>query len=425
MLSTHFNIHYNKSKWYELVVIHLLSEFGARFENEVRCFVTNAVRALSHNAIGLKIPRGRVFYTGNKQSISHTRMITLLDEMEKSDYVDLYIGGVVAWSAGEPTSVEQSVTVLKEKLCLLLGKVDNRVKVRTTDEDVIEITERKTKLKLNTQGVCGVREKRRTVLDFNTALIESRISLKGIELPSQHYKRVFIENLETGGRWYNSSGGVQTMDSLLRKYLRIDGEELVELDYSAMHAGILYEAIDADLPVDFDPYGVDLMEDYFDPNAVEQFKRKQGVSNYKPDRNLVKMMVMIALNAGDKTSAKRAIAQRVGQDRKRVGKDDEKKCQYFGLIEGNPFDEIYGRILEHNQPIADSFFSDCGVKLQNIDSEILECVIIDLLAQGEICLPWHDGLMVKRQHKELVVDSMYKAWYKCLGSVRFCKVEEK
>lgn len=423
-LTTHFNIKYNKSRWYEGAVSHLLRLYGCKYEKEVRCLVTNSVRAVKHRAIGLKIPRSKRYFTGNPQGVSNTRMMRLLDNMEEDGWVDLYIGGVKTWVNGSPDQVDQSVTTLKDKFILLLRGVDmGKVLCKNAVEEV-ELNERGTKKALSTQGMKGVKELRKTVLEFNSALVESRISLKGITLPNQHYKRVFIDNLETGGRWYNSTGGIQTMDRTLRPFLRIDGEELVELDYSSIHASILYEQLSGEVPESFEPYGVDLFDTYFDAVAVEHFKKTHGLPNYRPDRNLIKMMVMIGLNAKNKGGSVRAISQKVGQDRKKWGKPEEHKCEFFGLV-GEDYNEIYDKILEHNHLIADKFFSDQGVHLQKIDSDILESIICDLLAQGEICLPWHDGLMVKKRHSDLVKESMYRAWYKKLGSVKFCKVEEK
>lgn len=423
VMSTHFNINYNKTRWYEHVVTSLKKEYGVRMEKEVRCLVTNMARAMKIGAVGMRIPRGRNHFTFNSQGISHTRMIKLLDQMEEDGFVDLYIGGVKVWRGGEPVDVVQSITVMKDRMTNMMKGVDFGVVLCHNTGDEVEIKERGTKKVMSTQGVRGVEKLRKTVFEFNSALVASRISLKGINLPSQHYKRVFIENLENGGRWYNSSGGVQTMDRTLRPFLRIDDEELVELDYKAMHAGILYEQAGAELPEDFDPYGVEIFENYFDAHAIDQFKKMHGLPSYRPDRNLIKMMVLIGLNAKGSHSAAKAIAQKVGEDRKKVGRVDEHKCEYFGLV-GEDFSDIYKSITEHNSLIAHHFFSDCGIYLQNVDSEILEYVICDILAQGEICLPWHDGLMVKKRHGELVKQSMYSAWKRKLGTLRFCKVEE-
>lgn len=424
VMSTHFNLNYNKTRAYESIVKTLAQSHGWKMEKEIRCIVTNAVRAVNSGALCLKIPRKKSTYTGNPQKISYERMMNLLDSMEKDGYVNLFIGGVMSWVDGQPDELETSITEMTEKFINLLKGIDiSRVKCKDEMQEV-EIKSRGTKKIMNTQGVKGVSDMRQNVFDFNTALIESRISLKGIDLPDQKYKRVFIENLRTGGRWYNSVGGVQTMDKTLRPFLQIDNQDLVELDFKAMHASILYEQLGEKLEEGFDPYAVDLWEMYVDPNFVQQFKVRHGITNFDPGRNLVKMAVMIGLNAKDQKSAIRAISQKIGQDRSKYGTKDEHKALYYG-IKGEDFKQIFSAILAHNSLIADKFFKDSGVYLQFIDSEILDSVISDTLAINEVLLPYHDGLLVKASVAEQVKGFMYKAWYKQLGSINFCKVETK
>lgn len=424
VMSTHFNLNYNKTKAYEGVVISLASIYGWKKEKEIRSIVTNAVRAINSGALCLKIPRKKSTYTGNPQKISYERMMQLLDCMEKDGYVNLFIGGVTQWDDGQPSELETSITEMTNKFVDLLKTVNTSSVICKDDMQEIEIKSRGTKKIMNTQGVKGVSGMRQNVLDFNTALIESRISLKGIELPDQKYKRVFIENLRTGGRWYNSVGGVQTMDKTLRPFLQIDNQDLVELDFKAMHANILYEQLGEKLEEGFDPYAVDLWEMYVDPSFVQQFKVRHGITSFDPGRNLVKMAVMIGLNAKDQKSAIRALSQKIGQDRSKYGTKDEHRALYYG-IKGEDFKQIFSAILEHNSLIADKFFKDSGVYLQFVDSEILDSVISDTLAINEVLLPYHDGLLVKSSVAEQVKGFMYKAWYKQLGSINFCKVEKK
>lgn len=425
VMSTHYNLNYNKTKYYEPIVKMFMGLYGAKKEKEIRSFITNAARAVSIGAVCIKIPRNSNVYIGNKQNISYTRMMSFLDLLEQDGYVNLFIGGVKSWTDyGEPYEVESSITEMTEKFIDLFKHIDIASLVCKDSPNEIEIKERGTKKTMNTQGVKGVSEMRQNVFDFNTALVAARISLKGIELPDQRYKRVFIENLKTGGRWYNTIGGVQTMDKSYRPFLQIDGEDLVELDYKAMHANLLLQEMNAEIDKNFDPYAVDLWEMYVDPNYVYQFKIRHGVTDYDPGRNLVKMAAMIGLNAKDRKSAIRAISQKMGQDRSKYGQKDEHKALYYG-IRGEDFPAIFDQILEHNHLISDKFFTDSGVRLQCLDSEILDSVISDVLAIGEILLPWHDGLMVKKQIAEQVKGFMYKAWYKQFGSITFCKVEVK
>lgn len=424
LMSTHFNIHYNKSKQYESVVNRLVHLCGSPFEKEIRSLVTNVARMIKTRAVCLKIPRDKSLYTGNTQQISYRRMVDLLDKLEASGYVHLYIGGVRIYRFDKKAEeFDMSITEITEQFTKLFENVSlNTVSVESKTQ--IEIKERKTKKMMQTQGVKGVSAIREKVSQFNTALIEARISLKGISLPDQSYKRIFIDNLTTGGRWYNSVGSIQTMDKTLRPFLQIDGEDLIELDYSAIHPNMLYEQMNANLPKGFDPYGVDLWEKYVDFEAVEQFKIKHGKVKYDPGRNLVKMAVMIGLNSKDLKQAKQALSQHFGRDRSKWGKPNEHMAKYFGIYELD-FEDVLFSVQEHNSLIADKFFKDLGVELQYLDSEILDNVICDTLAIDEVLLPWHDGLMVKKAIADQVKGFMYKAWLKQFGSINYCKVDEK
>src|SRR5690606_24220454 len=50
--------------------------------------------------------------------------------------------------------------------------------------------------------------------------------------------RVFNNTLEDGGRFYGAQ--YQRIEKGLRKYLLIDGQETIELDYSGFHTRMLY-----------------------------------------------------------------------------------------------------------------------------------------------------------------------------------------
>lgn len=422
--STHFNIHYNKAKQYESIVNMFISEYGREEEKEIRALVTNIARMIKTRAICLKIPRNKQLYTGNTQQISYARMITLLNKLEADGFIHLYIGGVKVYGFDKKAEeFEMSISEITDKFTGLFDNV-GMYNVSVDLKTPVEIKERKTKKPMQTQGVKGVSAIKDKVSQFNTALIEARISLKGVTLPDQSYKRIFIENLTTGGRWYNSVGSIQTMDKTLRPFLQIDGEDLVELDFSAIHPNICYQMIDAKLPSDFDPYGVDLWDKYVDAEAVEQFKLKHGIVKYDPSRNLVKMAVMIGLNSKDLKQAKQALSQHFGRDRSKWGQTSEHKAKYFGMYEVD-FQDVLESVQSHNSLIFDKFFKDVGVDLQYLDSEILDNVICDTLAIDEVLLPWHDGLMVKKTIAEQVRGFMYKAWLKQFGSINFCKVDYK
>ena len=48
--STHYNLYYNSSRWFERVVIVLTTLYGNRYDKEIRCLVTNSARAIKIDA---------------------------------------------------------------------------------------------------------------------------------------------------------------------------------------------------------------------------------------------------------------------------------------------------------------------------------------------------------------------------------------
>ena len=92
--STYFNLHFNRSSRYRGVFNNLSPLFHNR-DRELWCIITNTARALKHRAVGMQIPRSFTPYKDNPQGISHSRMVCLLDSLEKEGYFDFYRGGLL------------------------------------------------------------------------------------------------------------------------------------------------------------------------------------------------------------------------------------------------------------------------------------------------------------------------------------------
>ena len=71
---------------------------------------------------------------------------------------------------------------------------------------------------------------------YNDSLHENTITFRGKNICVPQYTRTYTGSLDITGRLYVQGGGVQLMPQDIRKdHLKIDGEPVVELDYSAMH----------------------------------------------------------------------------------------------------------------------------------------------------------------------------------------------
>lgn len=189
-------------------------------------------------------------------------------------------------------------------------------------------------------------------------------------------RRVFSLSFDQGGRFYG--GWWQLIKSDLRARVLINGEPTVECDFSSMALRMLYanEKVDPG------------MGDLYDLGL-----------NYKNDsvqsRKLVKGFVLAVLNDKKKTF--------------RLSKYDLK---FLGVTHK----ELFTALCKRHDPIKHHFYSGIGLRLQYIDSQIAELVMLDLINENEVCLPVHDSFLVRRGLQDKLTETMNKAFRKLLGT---------
>lgn len=436
--ATHFNLFYNRSKSYEDVYKHIAEQVGVHSSKELWCVITNIARALKQDALRLQIPKDNQAYVGNRQQISRRKMFLLLDSMVDSGYFVFYKGGFINVKKEEYTS---SLYEMTDKLKILWKDVDINEKLEYNG-DLIEIKDRETKKYLNA-NIRGTSVHRALVCEYNSVLCRVRLELDGIILPAQQYKRVYSDSLSYGGRFYNVAGGVQTMKQEDRKRLMINGEKVVELDFKALHPSILYEKTWQENPIlverwieqawdgVYNPYITKGYDDllYIVDDEIAEHLHKHGLVKYNPIRNLFKFAVMTCLNAkrGEKRPlqpASNALTSEWYDDKKK----DVVDRKYVGLYpvgDKFPARDICELVQAANLPIEEHFFSDVGISLQRIDSDIVERVIQALLDKGEVLYPEHDSVIVRESLEHEVTQLMRKAYFDVIGSDQFCVVEKK
>jgi hypothetical protein len=188
----------------------------------------------------------------------------------------------------------------------------------------------------------------------------------------KHLYRVFNGDWNNGGRFYG--GWWLSIPKELRTRILIDGAATVELDFPQMHPRLLYEMIGMPLARNMDAY------------------RIEG-----QDRKTVKRAFNIAINSRSEHAAWMGIANMlVDDDRYNL------TSQHYVLAH-----DLLERIkLRHPAILAEGlFFSGAGTKLQRLDSEIAESILLSLLGVGISCLPIHDSFIVKIEHGA-VLDSL-------------------
>jgi len=204
-----------------------------------------------------------------------------------------------------------------------------------------------------------------------------------VDFTRKRLARIFNNNsFEDGGRFYH--GWWQEIPKQYRKLIEIDGKITVEVDYSSIHFRILYAEQGIDIG-DTDPY---------------------IIKGYEDKRNIIKISLNIILNAEIKDAAIKAMYM-------------HKKLN----IDKDTAIGIYIRLEEEHPRIKKYFGSGKGIKLQYIDSQIAEQVMLNLAKDDIVCLPVHDSFIVRLGHKIYLEEEMDKV-FKEIAGVQAKRAEE-
>ena len=195
---------------------------------------------------------------------------------------------------------------------------------------------------------------------------------KGIYLEETLYQRRRLHRVfnnstfDNGGRFYG--GWWQSIPSGLRPFIRINGDETVELDYSTMHPRMLYAHIGIECPDE--PYNVDL-----DPKH----------------RDLVKKAFNALINA---------------KGRIQQFNDPENGPVFDEEEVGMSWAKFLSHIKSYHPNLKELFGTGIGLEFQRFDSDIAEATMLHFARQNIPLLPVHDSFIVYAKLKDELHDVM-------------------
>lgn len=179
---------------------------------------------------------------------------------------------------------------------------------------------------------------------------------------------------ELGGRFYGPD--YQSLNSERRANLLINGNPVIELDFSGFHLRLLYHQL-----------GHDYQEDPY-----------TAVASDEASRNLLKHLCIISLNAKSEYSTFESILN---------------NPEFQGDLRKSPYDldDLIRRFKHVHSRLSDYFYSGHGLTLQNNDSNIAADVLSYFTAKKIPCLSVHDSFIVEEQHEDelrQVMTDVYK-----------------
>lgn len=203
-----------------------------------------------------------------------------------------------------------------------------------------------------------------------------------------HWRSVFNGDFDHGGRLYTVGRSYQTMPSIMRRNIRINGEATVELDYKTIHPAMLYARVGSVAPADC-----------------------YSFSDYSRDIN--KVAFQIVLNATSREAAVKALA---------MGDEVKDKVSRLGLPAHTKearaaASVLVEKITAYHGPIKEFFFTGEGLRLQKTDSDMALDVMLELMKQGIPALSVHDSFRVPVSKREALQTAMDNASREHLGVV--------
>lgn len=429
-------VYYHESKYYKRVMEEMLVATNHKWDEAVKWWVSNTARAFDRKARGFVFSLKAETYSKSIQGIGYKKVKKLVEWLEAKGYIDIYKGYVKSWQVVDgvrtPETVIPSCMIFRQRTIDMWEGIECSYKLWTEQEesDLAIVRDRLTKETLSNRGRRGMKEIKEEVRSMNLRLEGADITFDDKPIADIAYRRIFTRDLEKGGRLYTLGGGVQLLPQEIRsELLKIDGEPVVELDYSCIHPNICYQmmfnkdgfSVYDVMGEDFSPYGADLSFLIIDEEAKDQWERMTG-RVHDPVRNLAKLAILIGMNSSDKNSAAWTLGNKVKQDRAKHSIEEQ---DFYALSSKNDYARVLEAVQKHNDFISDMFFSDAGIMLQSIDSKIMMRIVGSMGELGVDVLSYHDSVIVKASAEHDLRFAMVDAWKSVLGDITFCKISKK
>lgn len=324
--------------------------------------------------------RNALFYSARKNHplLSFRSVVRDVDALDAAGWLihDKQVPGGRGWQSRMAATPEFLGELNKLARPLPLAMPRKLIMLRDKDGCPLDVPRNREVSRME-KGVAAVNEA--------LASVEVR-GADGLNLDAR-VARIFNGDMSRGGRFYGLGTSWQNIPSDDRLRIQIDGEPVVELDFSTLHPALLYAEVCAPVPDDC----------YI-------------IGNWP--RPLVKRGLLVLINAPNFQSARFNLAH----------------CDDMAALE--PFDiedalvlasRLIADIKARHRPIAKFFHTDAGARLMRKDSDLAAAILARLRRKGIVALPVHDSFLVAEQH----ADELEAAMHECASErgLISCRVE--
>ena len=346
-------------KVYEELARELLPtlHLSTRRENVVNLQLLFANLRVVEDRVSLRVPMHPTHWTGNRQRRTTSGMPRIIKRMLDAGYIGRKVMGR---RAKQVSRIWCSLRLLKLFSSLPLpayGPV-TLIVLRDANGESQDFAETE-----------HTRTLRKQLKEINRINGQAKIGFKSYRVRTQLHA-VFNEDFTRGGRLYTSGlDHLQRLEGWKRLRLMINGESVVELDFSGCHPHLLY-AMEG-LQFAGDPYDLGTATDH------------------PVGRRFAKIAFQCLLNAENWTEAESA-ANYWAREQGEIPTLKE-----LGLY---PARRILKRLARRHKPIRHCF-TGRGPQLMNLDATIALNIVLHFTNKGIPCLPVHDSFLVQERYE--------------------------
>lgn len=272
-------------------------------------------------------------------------------------------------------------------------ELQNGVEVRPPAE-LVELRDRNGRKLLDYEDTPFTRDCRNRLATANEVNHRAKITYyDGFERYDvrSYAKAVFVDDFSLYGRLHTSGcRHAQGLSKTERRTIKIDGQPIVELDYSGLQPRMLYAA--EGIQYGDDPYTAVLnqLPGIYDDGS-------------HPLRRYMKTVLLALLNASSLQQSEKAANFWLYEH-----PEENRYLRSLGVGRARPWLEAF---QNKHERIAHYFGRDVGLKLMNKDARIALDVVWRFAEQGIPIIPVHDSFIVQDNHAEelwQVMDTTYQ-----------------
>ena len=356
---TWFNNRLRPGKIYEKLARELLAtlHLSTRRENVVNLQLLLANLWVGADRVSLLVPMHPTHWTGNRQRRTTSGMPRIIKHMLDAGYIDRKVMGRHVKQVSRIWCSPRLLKLFSPLPLLAFGPVKLIVLKDANDksQDFAETEHTRTL--------------RKRLKKINRINGRAKIGFTSYRVRTQLHA-VYNKDFTRNGRLYTSGlDHFQGLEGWKRRRLMINGEPVVELDFSGYYPHLLYAM-----------EGVQFAGDPYDLGAATE---------HPVGRRFAKTAFQCLLNNKNWTEAQSAVNHWAYEH------DEIPTLEELGLY---PARKILRRLERRHKPIRHCF-AGRGPQLANLEARIALNIVLHFTNQGIPCLPVHDSFLVQERYE--------------------------